>query len=307
MSAGVTPGVGHWFDLTSQPSAEEEKAVRDALWQYNASAGHPRDRQGLSLLLRDADGTVIGGLLGATGWSWLYVENLVVPAELRGAGWGARLMRAAEDEARRRGCTGIRLDTYSFQARGFYEGLGFAVVGQIEDCPPGQTRFTMTKRLDRPEAASEPWPDGAAPRVTITQTAAQADPVVPVLLAGLTAHAAPHAGPPDAETLNLVVRAPGEAAPLGGLQARIFYRWMYISLFHLPETLRGQGLGRALLQRAEAVARARGCTGIWLDTFSFQARPFYESCGFGLFATLPDCPPGHARHYLMKRLTDGEA
>jgi len=311
VTSGVTPEaspeVSHWFDLTSQPSAEEEKAIRDALWQFNAAAGHPRDRQGLTLLLRDAAGTVVGGLLGATGWGWLYIENLAVPEALRGAGWGRKLVQAAEAEARRRGCTGMRLDTYSFQARGFYERLGFGVVGQIEDCPPGQTRFSMTKRLDRIETAAEPWPDAAAPRVTVTQTVGAADPVVPVLLAGLSAHAEPHAGPLNAEVVNLVVRVPGEAAPIGGLQARISFGWMFISLFHLPESLRGLGLGRALMQRAEAVARARGCAGIWLDTLSFQARPFYESCGFRLFATLEDCPPGHSRHYLMKRLTDGEA
>ena len=296
----------HWFDLTSQPSAEEEKAVRDTLWEANAAFGFPRDRQGLSLLLRDAAGAVVGGLIGSTGWGWLYIENLVVPEALRGAGWGRRLMAAAEAEARRRGCTGMRLDTYSFQARGFYERQGFAVVGQIEDCPPGATRFCMTKRLDAPEPVAMPWPDAATPRVTITETTAAADPVIPVLVAGLTAHAAPQTSWSAPENFNLVVRLPGDAAPAGGLNGSFFSGWMYINLFHLPESLRGQGLGRALMQQAEAAARARGCTGIWLDTLSFQAKPFYESLGYREFGTLANCPPGHSRHYLMKRLTDGE-
>lgn len=296
-----------WYDLTSQPSEAEETAAREALRAFNTESGFPHDGRKLAVLLRDGAGAVVGGLVGRTAWSWLYVENLAVPPALRGAGWGSRLLAAAEAEATRRGCIGVRLDTYSFQARGFYERLGFRLVGEIADCPPGQTRFSLAKRLDGGGPAAEPWPDAAAPCVTITQTAAEADPVAPVLMAGLTAHAMPHAGPPLAESLNLVVRRPGEAAPVGGLQARIFYGWMYVNLFHLPEALRGQGLGRALMQRAEAAARARGCTGIWLDTFSFQARPFYESLGFRLFATLEDCPPGHSRHYLMKRLTDGEA
>lgn len=297
----------HWFDLTSQPSEAEEKAARDALWEHNAAAGHPRERQGLSVLLRDATGQVVGGLLGATAWRWFYIENLAVPPALRGAGWGRKLMSAAEAEARRRGCIGIRLDTYSFQARGFYERLGFAVIGQIEDCPPGATRFSMTKRLDAPEPVATPWPDDAAPRATITQTAALTESLIPLLLAGLAAQAEPHTGPQRSETLNLVVRGPGEVAPCGGLHARISFGWMFIALFHLPEPLRGQGLGRVLMGQAEAVARSRGCAGIWLDTFSFQARPFYESLGYRLFATLKDFPPGQSRHYLMKRLIDGEA
>ncbi|MGX9964179.1 GNAT family N-acetyltransferase [Roseomonas sp. F4] len=296
-----------WFDLTSQPSAEEEKAVRDTLWQANATAGFPRDRKGLSLLLRDATGTVVGGLIGSTGWSWLYIENLVIPAELRGAGWGSKLMGAAEAEARRRGCTGMRLDTYSFQARGFYEKLGFGVVGQIEDCPPGATRFTMTKRLDGPTLAAEPWPDAAAPRVTITETAAEDDPATAVIVAGLSAHAEAAAGPPGHAPFNLVVRLAGQSEPVGGLTGYLLFGWLFIQFFHLPESLRGQGLGRALMQRAEDAARARGCAGIWLDTFSFQAKPFYEALGYTEFGRIDGYPPGHSRHYLMKRLTDGEA
>ena len=56
-------------------------------------------------------------------------------------------MDAAEAVARERGCIGARLDTYSFQARGFYEKRGYRVVGTIEDCPPGHARHTMAKRF----------------------------------------------------------------------------------------------------------------------------------------------------------------
>ena len=66
--------------------------------------------------------------------------------------------------------------------------------------------------------------------------------------------------------------------------------------------MRGAGLGRQLLQRAEAIARERGCHGLWLDTFSFQARGFYEKLGFSLFGEIEDYPPGHSRFFLRKRL-----
>ncbi len=136
------------LQITDAPSPAEVEAVRGALREANAASGFPDNTRLLSLLLRDADGRVVGGLQGRTVWSWLYTENLAVPPGLRGAGWGTRLLAAAEDEARARGCIGARLDTYTFQARGFYEKRGYRVVGAIEDCPPGQTRFTMTKRLD---------------------------------------------------------------------------------------------------------------------------------------------------------------
>lgn len=134
--------------LTAAATAAEEAAARGALRDANAAAGFPHDTVPLAVLLRDESGAVIGGLVGVTGWSWLYTQNLAVPPALRGTGWGTRLLHAAEAEARARGCIGARLDTYTFQARGFYEKQGYRVVGAIPDCPPGQTRFTMIKRLD---------------------------------------------------------------------------------------------------------------------------------------------------------------
>jgi GNAT superfamily N-acetyltransferase len=92
----------------------------------------------------------------------------------------------------------------------------------------------------------------------------------------------------------------GETA--GGLWARVVYDWMFIELLVVPEAARGHGLGTALMGRAEAQARELGLVGIWLDTFSFQARPFYERLGYEVFATLADHPRGSARYFLRKVL-----
>jgi GNAT superfamily N-acetyltransferase len=287
--------------LTATPTAAEEAAVRGALREANAAAGFPHDTAPLAVLLRDAAGAVVGGLWGRTGWSWLYVENLAVPPALRGDGWGKRLLAEAEAGARARGCIGARLDTYSFQARGFYEKQGYCVAGTIPDCPPGQTRWTMIRRLDASPPA-EPWPDAAAPRATIGFAEGEPQLAATIALAGLNAQNEAVAGPYGYRPFVLSVRRPGETIPCGALVAHVFYRWLFVRLFYLPEDLRQGGLGAALLARAEREAAARGCVGVWLDTFSWQARPFYEKQGYTCFATLDDFPPGHGRHYLMKRL-----
>lgn len=139
--------------LTAAPGPAEEAAVRATLRAANAAAGFPDDRRPLVVLAKAEDGAVLGGLWGRTIWSWLYIENFALPPALRGAGLGARILALAEAEARARGCIGARLDTYAFQARGFYERQGYAVAGTIADCPPGQTRYTMTKRLDMMQGA----------------------------------------------------------------------------------------------------------------------------------------------------------
>jgi hypothetical protein len=53
---------------------------------------------------------------------------------------------------------------------------------------------------------------------------------------------------------------------------------------------------------AETEARSRGCLGITADPLNFQALPFYEKMEFSQFGTLDDCPPGHRRPDLPKRL-----
>ena len=67
------------------------------------------------------------------------------------------------------------------------------------------------------------------------------------------------------------------------------------------DDLRGRGIGRELIARAEARALERDCHAAWLDTFSFQARGFYEKLGYEEFGTL-DYPPAHKRHFMKKRL-----
>ena len=52
----------------------------------------------------------------------------------------------------------------------------------------------------------------------------------------------------------------------------------------------------------EQAAKERGCTYAHLDTFSFQARPFYEALGYEVFGILDDYPPGHHKFFMKKAL-----
>lgn len=103
-------------------------------------------------------------------------------------------------------------------------------------------------------------------------------------------------------TLVIPVRETPNGPVAGGMWGYTYARWLYIHLFVLPESLRGQGLGTKMMRMAEEEAVRRGCVGVFLDTFSFQARPFYERLGYQVFGTLDDCPPGHSRFFLRKIL-----
>ncbi|WNN46108.1 GNAT family N-acetyltransferase [Winslowiella toletana] len=89
---------------------------------------------------------------------------------------------------------------------------------------------------------------------------------------------------------------------LAGLTGSTAGNWLRIDMLWVSDTLRGQGIGRQLIQAAEQEARARGCLYAQVDTASFQARPFYEKQGYQLRLTLENYPRVHQRYYLTKSL-----
>jgi GNAT superfamily N-acetyltransferase len=113
----------------------------------------------LAVLLHDPHGTLVGGLIGHSIWQWLSIRLLWVDPAHRGAGHGRRLLAAAEAEGRARGCRHARLNTFSFQAAGFYERCGYRQVLALDDFPQGHQRLFYVKALgDTPDAARVEMP-----------------------------------------------------------------------------------------------------------------------------------------------------
>lgn len=135
--------------LTDAPTPQMRKAILEPLVEFNhARIGGPEAYRSLVILLSHPESNdIMGGLYGTTAFSHLWIEILFVPESMRGAGIGRKLMALAEAEAVQRGCHAAALDTFSFQARGFYERLGYSVFGTLNDCPPGHSRFFLAKRL----------------------------------------------------------------------------------------------------------------------------------------------------------------
>ncbi|CCO48414.1 putative Acyl-CoA N-acyltransferase [Vibrio nigripulchritudo SOn1] len=88
-----------------------------------------------------------------------------------------------------------------------------------------------------------------------------------------------------------------------GVTAEIFGSWLLINFLWVDKTCRGSGVGSELLAKLESYAKSKGCTSAMVDTFSFQAKPFYEKLGYECQMTLEQYPVSHARHYFTKQLT----
>ena len=135
--------------IVSDPHASEslKQVVVDHLDTYNIALTGLQEYSPVNFLLRDQGDEVMGGLLAQIWGGVLYVRILWVSEALRGRGFGRRLMEAAEQRAVERGCRHVFLDTFSFQAPGFYEKLGYQLYAKADDWPVGHAHHFLRKDL----------------------------------------------------------------------------------------------------------------------------------------------------------------
>jgi ribosomal protein S18 acetylase RimI-like enzyme len=141
------PGVpiGLRLTLDIQPDSDFRGELGRLINAFHAETV-PLQTSRFTLRLDDAVGRLVGGLSGVMAWGWLFIDAVWVHPDLRGLGAGRALMAHAESHAAAEGCHSVWLDT--FQARGFYESVGYSVFGTLEDYPGGQTRWFLRKRLE---------------------------------------------------------------------------------------------------------------------------------------------------------------
>ena len=123
-----------------------------------------------------------------------------------------------------------------------------------------------------------------------------------VMLEGLGRNILKHLGNVElGRSLRIFLRDKGNQT-VGGIAADLFGGWVYISLLWVDEKIRNQGLGSELLRRLEQEAVRLGCKYAHVDTYSFEAKPFYERAGYQVFGRLDDYPVGYCKYFLKKTL-----
>lgn len=137
------------IEINEAPQEVDYQEILDPLREYNQAKTGLISTEKLAILIKDDLGATQGGLYANISGQWLFVDLLVVPEAARGQGLGTKLINMAQELARKKGCQGIWLDTFSFQAPDFYLRLGFSIFGELKDYPVvGYNRFFMQKRFD---------------------------------------------------------------------------------------------------------------------------------------------------------------
>ncbi|WP_340613505.1 GNAT family N-acetyltransferase [Xenorhabdus thailandensis] len=132
--------------ITDTPNSLDEAYVIQNLWAHNQQYSDV-DIRPLFLTITDDNNQIIAGLVAKTWWGGLEIQYLWVDEKHRKKGFGRQLMLQAEEEALKRHCHMAYVDTFSFQARGFYEKLGYKVYGELGEYAHKYTRFYLAKKF----------------------------------------------------------------------------------------------------------------------------------------------------------------
>ena len=133
--------------VSDDATPEDLQFLEDQVNEFNFATTGFRDARLLVILLRDVDGRLYAGLSGHTWGGAAEIRFLWVDESHRRSGIGSRLLSAAEQEARSRGCRKIVLSTHSFQAPDFYRKQGYVVAGESLDYPQGYSHILLEKLL----------------------------------------------------------------------------------------------------------------------------------------------------------------
>ena len=128
-------------------AAKASRELWNGLLKFNRQQAGPLRYSRTVLSVRDGKKRLLGGLILQSYWRESYIELLWLSAGARDSGFGRRLIQEAERHARRRGSRLIHLNTYSFQAPGFYEKQGYRRFGGMSGSPRGESRHFYVKRL----------------------------------------------------------------------------------------------------------------------------------------------------------------
>lgn len=135
------------LELHEHPTPEDFRTVLNGVRTFNrAQTGNERP-QPIAYFLRDEAGQLVGGVQGSFWGRSVHIDALWVDEKSRGQDYGSKLMQAIEDYAQKHAHPLVYLETASFQALPFYEGLGYEIFGELPEITTGHTLYFLMKEL----------------------------------------------------------------------------------------------------------------------------------------------------------------
>lgn len=151
------------MEIIKSSNSEYQKIAENLLYLYDNKYGTsdyyrnrtaPTDCKTFGFYVDNGE-EILGGAVVYQAWDWLFVDTLAIKEEYQKQNIGRRLFEYIDDYCRNQNLVGIKLSTMDFQARGFYEKMGFKVICEIKNCPRGNTKYELVKYLEGDNSDSE--------------------------------------------------------------------------------------------------------------------------------------------------------
>ncbi|MFX0050386.1 MAG: GNAT family N-acetyltransferase [Candidatus Hodarchaeota archaeon] len=293
------------FTISTNPSEEEMRAIQRSLQDHNRkypSGELDIPTPDISLVLKDANGNIVGGVITSMLTGVMHLEVLWVDEKYRGRGYGRDLVFQAERIGRKKGYTASQTWTFSFQAPGFYQSIGYKILGIFDGYTDGITEYVLLKKFkaneQTPYEVNEPIDDG----FTIFED--DSEDSMKILHEGLYKYVTRHVGELRKKhpgiKINLVIKN-DDGQVIGGLQAYTTLKAVHIVLLWIDERYRNQGYGRELLTTAERIAMKNGCISGLVNSYSFQSPKFFQKYGYKIFGISDGYPDSIKEYFLIKK------
>jgi ribosomal protein S18 acetylase RimI-like enzyme len=293
------------FVINYNPSEKEIKIVQKGLDEHNRkfpSGNLDIPTPDISLVLRDNNGNIVGGVITSMLTGVMHLEVLWIDKMYRGRGYGKDLVLQAERIGKEKGYPASQTWSFSFQAPEFYQSIGYKVLGIFDGYTDGITEYVLLKRLgtihQTPSEDNEPNKDG----FTITEDASEES--MKILHEGLHKYGNEHVGElrkknPEIK-IRLVIKNEEEQV-IGGILAGTTLKTMYIERLWVDERYRSQNHGRDLLMTAERIAIENGCISGQSWALSFQSPEFFQKLGYEIFGVSDGYPDSIKEYFLIKK------
>jgi len=294
--------------FSDHPTREEVGLIRKGLEDYNqVQTNGEIDNPGIeiNLVLKDVEGNVAGGIIASTMIRVMHLDIPWIAEEFRNSGYGRELVLAAESIGNEKGCLASQTWSFSFQAPGFYQKLGYEVLGIYDGYPNGITEYVLKKRLQ----------SGKSPRIETGGRRGERSPNRLLIMengteedektvhGGLSSYVREHLGE-DVNNpgirINWVMKDP-EGKVMGGLLGRMAIRNLVIENLWFEVGCRGKGYGKNLMMAAENIAKENGCIASQICCLSFQAPGFFQKLGYEAFGISDGYPDPIREFYFIKK------
>ncbi len=292
------------FSVIANPTDDEVKEVQKGLDAYNmekTSGEYNSPKDWISLVLKDHESNIVGGIITSTLFWTQYLEVLWVDDKYRGLGYGRDLVLEAERLSKKNGCITSHTYTFSWQAPDFYQAVGYKLIATYEGYFAGITELILMKRLDTIDDVSTQNVNST--RFAISEESNEES--LSIVRKGLGMNFDLHVG-------DLVKKHPqigyklvmknDEGQVIGGLCGYTILGTMNVAELWVDEKSRGQGYGTDLLMHAEELAKEKGCIAGQIACFSFQNLDFLKKHGYRTHGVSDGYPDEVKEYYLIKKM-----